>query len=323
MSCSPFYLLYQAQQCSVNDGWRNGGQIPSILNVVLDRSTQHEEGCRLRGSFSFSVASRWTQRIFLFWKNFINHPCGEMGRRNTQHGCWHTFETFCSHDLCTWVWIPSCREFSPTWLLSPPRPAKLVAVWFAFLKSSRLTSIHLSPALYVASHSTMVFICKSPIYAENMGSWCIHQGKCASVVAHRAGHSFQPLRHSETKREKDTCRNYYNTKRQVLGRGLEPACWLARGCWRFFPGCGAFVTGGGTSQKSANEKMWRMVFNVWTLCVWDLRRTLRVSVHLASEPGITLLFPEKWLIFALTGTGTGALFHLSCCWVWAPHCSSR
>lgn len=197
----------------------------------------------------------------------------------------------------------------PSWLLYGLHFSRAPG-WHPFICLLPCMSPHIAQWYSSVSLPFMQKIWAPGVYTkENVHQWW-----------HIEWDSFQPLRHSETKREKDTRRNYHNTKWQVLGRGLEPACWLARGCWWFFPGCGAFVTGGGTSQKSANEKMWRMVFNAWTLCVRDLRRA---SVHLASDPGITLLFPEKWLIFALTGTGTGALFHLSCCWVWAPRCSSR
>lgn len=53
-----------------------------------------------------------------------------------------------------------------------------------------------------------------------------------------------------------------------------------------------------------------------------LRNDLGTSVRWASEPGKTRLFPEKWLIFALTRTGSGALFCISGCWVWGQSWSS-
>lgn len=41
--------------------------------------------------------------------------------------------------------------------------------------------------------------------------------------------------------------------------------------------------------------------------VCPLRNALGTNVHLASGPGRSLLFPEKWLVFVLIGTGSASL----------------
>lgn len=41
--------------------------------------------------------------------------------------------------------------------------------------------------------------------------------------------------------------------------------------------------------------------------VCPFRNALGTNVHLASGPGISLLFPEQWLVFASIGTGSASL----------------
>lgn len=153
------------------------------------------------------------------------------------------------------------------WLLCDP-----------FLKSSRLTPARLSPAPYVASHSTRAFTCQAPVDVENVCSQETHRGNCVAVWD-----TLLSPRFTQTKREKDPRRKCSNAKCKVREGGREPACRVARGCRRPIKALAILSWLWCSCHGWRDVTKMRTLLSVWTLGVLSGMTLEQVFVGLQNQ----------------------------------------